>query len=73
VRAAKQQAARLFEKSGALVGVGIARHGSGYGLRVNLSRPLTQREALPAEINGVPVQISVVGTIRKQPLTTRLS
>jgi hypothetical protein len=66
VRAAKPQAARLFEKSGALVGVGITRHGSGYGLKVNLSRPLSQSDALPAEINGVPVQIAVVGTIRKQ-------
>ena len=68
VRAVKPQAARLFEKSGALVGIGIARYGSGYGLKVNLSRSPGRDENLPAEINGVPVQIAVVGTIRKQTL-----
>jgi len=73
VRAIKPKAARLFQKTGALVGIGIARHGSGYGLKVNLSRPVEQTEAFPTEINGVPVQIEVVGTIRKQPLTARAS
>jgi hypothetical protein len=67
VRAAKPRAVRAFKKSGALVGVGITRQGSGYALKVNLSRPLKANEMSTTEIDGVPVQIAVVGTIRKQP------
>jgi hypothetical protein len=66
VRAAKPRAARVFKKSGTLVGVGISRQGTGYGLKINLSRPPKQGDTLPSEIDGVPVQISVVGTIRKR-------
>lgn len=66
VRAAKPEAARVFEKSGALVGVGISRQGSGFGLKVNLSRPPEEGHVVPTEICGVPVQVTVVGPIRKR-------
>jgi hypothetical protein len=66
VRAAKPLAAQLFGKSGALVGIGITRHGSGYGLKVNLSKSLERPGDVPEQINGVPVHVDVVGPIRKQ-------
>jgi hypothetical protein len=68
VRAAKPHAARKFKKLGALVGVGISRQGNGYGLKINLSRPPRRGQAVPTEIKGVPIEISIVGTIRKRPL-----
>jgi hypothetical protein len=66
VRAAKPAAAKLFAKSGALVGVGITRHGSGYALKINLSKSLKKPTDVPEQIEGVPVHVDVVGPIRKQ-------
>lgn len=66
VRAVKPLAAQLFEKSGVLVGIGITKYGSGYGLKVNLRGPLEQSADLPEQIKGVPLQVEVVGPIRKQ-------
>lgn len=46
-----------------LRGIGIARLDCGFGVKVNLSR---QPEDLivPDDVNGVPVIVDIVGTIR---------
>ena len=65
-RAAKGQAMAAFEKLATVVGVGITRIDGGYGIKVNLrERPLPE-VYLPAVVNGVPVKVEVVGTIRER-------
>lgn len=63
-RAAKPRATDVFRSLAPVVGVGITRIGEGYGLKVNLSE--APKVSLPNEVAGVPVQVEVVGTIRKQ-------
>jgi hypothetical protein len=62
-RAAKEKAKRLFTAS---VGVGITRLDEGYAVKVNLRNPLASEETIPKFIDGVPVQVEIVGEIRKQ-------
>ena len=67
-RAAKQAAARIF---GPLVGeevaVGITRLADdGFCLKVNLTSEPAKGVELPDEVEGVPVQVEVVGRIRKR-------
>ncbi len=65
VRAAKPHAFAVFSRLADVVGVGIISCESGYGLKVNLrGLPETSVE-LPTEIDGVSVQVEVVGSIRK--------
>jgi hypothetical protein len=66
-RAAKTRAAKIFGRAAGLTGVGITRIGSGYGLKVNLSESPADDASLPSDIDGVPVLVEVVGTVRKQP------
>jgi len=63
-RAAKTEAASLFGSLATVVGVGITRVGEGYCLKVNLREQA--KVTLPTEVAGVPVQVEVVGAIRKQ-------
>ncbi len=63
-RAAKTAASTLFASLATVVGVGITRVGEGYGLKVNLREQA--KGPLPTEVAGVPVQVEVVGAIRKQ-------
>jgi hypothetical protein len=65
-RAAKLQAVELFGHMPSLTGVGITRIGDGYGLKVNLVEAPAEENLLPTNIDGVPVRIEVVGTIKKQ-------
>jgi len=62
-RAAKshllKQMMTLLELRG--IGIAILRHG--YGVKVNLSRPTAA--FIPAEIDGVPVIVEVLGEIRR--------
>jgi hypothetical protein len=63
-RAAKPRAFDVFSQLAEVVGVGITRINDGYGVKVNI-----RSEAgvpLPGDVDGVPVRIEVVGTIRKQ-------
>ncbi len=60
-KAAKTKAARMFADQSNLQGIGITKHANGYGIKVNL---LEDGAALPAEIDGVPVRVEVVGRIR---------
>jgi len=61
-RAAKAALAEALEGHPAVNGIGIARAGDGYELKVNLRRPAE----VPGEIEGVPVRSAVVGEITKQ-------
>ena len=65
-RAAKRKALSRLRDIAAVNGIGLARRGTGYILKVNLSAPLTGASALPADIDGVPVMAEVVGPIHLQ-------
>lgn len=65
-RAAKAAALRRFEKLGTVVGVGITRVDGDYAVKINLQAPLPEGTELPTEIDGVPVQVEVVGSVRKR-------
>ena len=65
-QAAKSKAARVFHGLVGEVAVGIMPLGHGrFGLKVNLTTAPDAGVALPEKIEGVPVQIEIVGTIRK--------
>ncbi len=64
-RAAKQQAFSTFSRLADVVGVGITRRGEGYAIKVNLRQPPASGIDLPDDIDGVPVQVEIVGTISK--------
>ncbi len=66
-RAAKPAAQKVFAALAEVVGVGITRVGNGYGVKINLRAAPAAGVELPAEIEGVPVRVEVVGTIRKLP------
>lgn len=51
--------------SDAVNGVGIARQGAGYAVKLNLVRP-TETDAVPARVDGVPVKVEIVGEITKR-------
>lgn len=63
-RAAKPEAQSVFGRLAKLAGVGITRIGEGYGLKVNLESAADG--VLPKEVAGVPVQVEVVGRLRKR-------
>jgi hypothetical protein len=65
-RAAKARALQLFEKLGDVVGIGLTKIDDTYGLKVNLRTMPSDAAALPTHVDGVPVKIEIVGTIRKQ-------
>lgn len=65
-RAAKAKAVELLKDLPAVVGVGIAKLAHGYGLKVNVSQAAGEAQSLPEFIDGVPVRVEVVGTIRKR-------
>ena len=62
-RAPKPAAQEVFDALADVVG--ITRIGDGYGVKVNLRAAPTAGVELPAEVEGVPVRVEVVGTIRK--------
>lgn len=63
-RAAKPKALEVFSGFGVVVGVGVARIGDGYGLKVNLREAAAPGVTLPRSVHGVPVRVEVVGPIR---------
>ena len=66
-RAAKAKAIQLFNQLAGEVAVGVTRQRSGaYGLKVNLTKAPAANVTLPTEIDGVPIQIEVVGLVRKR-------
>ena len=66
-RAAKREAMQIFKRLGDVSGVGLTRRAGVYAVKVLLSHPLKDPKAGPADINGVPVVVQVVGEVRKQP------
>jgi len=65
-RAAKGRVREVIGGKAELSGVGITRIDGGYGVKVNLACP--PRGPLPSEVDGVPLQVEVVGPIRKRGL-----
>jgi len=65
-RTVKPKALKVFGKKAAVVGVGITEIDGGYGLKVNLREPPEPGVALPETLDGIPVRIEVVGTLRKR-------
>ena len=66
-RAAKAKALQLFNQLTGGAAVGVTRQRSGaYGLKVNLTKAPAANVTLPTEIDGVPIQIEVVGLVRKR-------
>jgi hypothetical protein len=63
-RAAKERAKSLFAGKASVVGIGLTRVGDGFGVKVNLDAPPAPDADLPETIDGVPVRIDVIGTIR---------
>ena len=64
-RKAKQIARTLLENVPGLNGIGITSEGSGYAVKVNLNG--MESPSIPVEIEGVPVKVETIGTIRKIP------
>jgi hypothetical protein len=64
-RAAKPRALEVFSRLAPVVGVGVTRVGDGYGVKVNLRASPPPGVDLPAAVDGVPVQVEVVGSIHK--------
>ena len=65
-RAAKAKVLAAFGHDPSVVGVGITRIGEGYGVKLNLEAPPAPDAHLPEDVDGVPVRVEVVGTIRKR-------
>lgn len=66
VRSVKPKALRVFGEKAAVVGVGITEVEGGYGLKVNLREAPEAGVDLPKTLDGVPVRIEIVGTLRKR-------
>lgn len=65
-RSAKQEAKRRVGTTAEVVGVGLtrAKTGGGYAVKVNVKRK--PDAPVPATVQGVPLVVEVVGTIRKR-------
>jgi hypothetical protein len=71
VRAAKAHAHAVFSELADVVGIGITKINSEYGLKINLGSPPVKPAELPTEVDGVKVRVEVVGPIRKQGKRSR--
>jgi hypothetical protein len=67
-RAAKIKFLDRFAGVSDLNGVGIARVGTGFGVKVNLSKKPASGTELPQDIDGVPIVVEVVGEISKRAI-----
>jgi len=64
---AKAEAQRVFQQLVGEVAVGIMPLGHGrFGLKVNLDAPPDEGVELPREVEGVPIEVDVVGKIYKR-------
>jgi hypothetical protein len=67
VRAVKSQAVQIFTELVGQVAVGVMRLADdSYGLKINLTKEPGKKVVLPQSVAGVPVQVEVVGKIRKR-------
>lgn len=65
-RAAKDAAKTELAEVPGVVGIGLTKVGRDYALKVNLRAALPGGVRVPSRIAGVPVQVEVVGEIRKR-------
>lgn len=65
-RAAKQQLRLQLGQIAAVNGIGITRREGGYGIKLNLAEPVPKGLTLPTEIDGVEVEVELVGRATKQ-------
>ena len=65
-RAVKEKVAKIVEGDPSVTGIGIARVGEGYGVKVGVTGPTTAVTGLPPVIDGVPVMVETVGKVTKQ-------
>ena len=65
-RAAKKVAQARLEAAGQPAAVGITRIDGEYAVKVNVTTGHDTDSSVPAKIDGVPVLVEVVGTIRKR-------
>lgn len=63
-RDAKRGAVEALAPHGRVTGVGLARRGDGYAVRVHLLEAPPASAVLPREVDGVPVEVRVVGTVQ---------
>lgn len=64
-RAAKEEAQRQLADKAEVVGVGLTKaKKGGYAVKVNVKK--APAEPMPANVQGVPLVVEVVGTIRKR-------
>jgi hypothetical protein len=64
-RAAKRKAAQRLARVPQVNGIGVARAGTGYILRVNLAEAVPFG-VIPDAVDGVPLRAEVVGRIRRR-------
>ncbi len=65
-RAVKEKVAKIVEGDPSVSGIGVARVGDGYGVKVGVTGPTATVTGLPSDIDGVPVIVETVGKITKQ-------
>lgn len=65
-RQAKQSAKSVLAKVPGVVGVGLTKVGDDYALKVNLRETLPANITVPEHIEGVPVRVEIVGSIKKR-------
>jgi len=65
-QAAQDKLANAVRDNPEVNGVGIARADGGYVLKANV-RSARARDGIPAEMDGVTVEVQTVGPIRKRP------
>ncbi len=71
-RAAKKEAEACLEAAGQPAAVGITRVDGEYAVKVNVDEWHEADPGMPREIDGVLVQVEVVGAVRKRrPDTAR--
>ncbi len=62
-REAKPQAFRAASEHARVAGVGLARLGASFAIKVNLCASPLDPEKLPREVAGVPIVYEVVGRV----------
>jgi len=65
-RRAKAKVLSLFGNLAQVNGIGIGRVEDGYCVKINLNEYPPEAVRLPDDIDGVPVQVEVVGRIVKR-------
>lgn len=68
-RAAKDEAAARVGRLGIVVGVGIAKVGDEYGVKVNLREAPPEGSEIPSFVGTVPILVEVVGPVKKRSIS----